>query len=110
MLGRTLKSSKANQIKEKDSYGIISPNNRQAAANAIRDLVSSIAMPVDDKVAIEHQINNLSRESEYMLDRIDSITKANNQLKVLLAYKEFLERNLEAVNSRLRALGHRTKK
>jgi hypothetical protein len=75
----------------------------RVAAKAVNDLISSMTMAVEEKVALQHQINNISRESEYMIDRIDSITR-NNQAKVLLAYKHFLMDNLESVNRRLKEL------
>lgn len=75
----------------------------RVAAKAVNDLISSMAMAVEEKVALQHQINNISRESEYMIDRIDSIAR-NNQAKVLLAYKRFLMDNLESVNRRLKEL------
>jgi hypothetical protein len=73
------------------------------AAQAVNDLISSMALAVEEKVALQHQIGNLARESEYMIDRIDGIAK-QNQKKVLLAYREFLKDNLEGVERRLKNL------
>ena len=75
----------------------------RAAAKAVNDLISSMAMEVEEKVSIQHQIIKLARESEYMTDRIDGIAK-ENQKKVLLAYREFLKDNLQAVDRRLKNL------
>lgn len=75
------------------------------AAAAVNDLISSMTMAVEEKVSIQHHINNISRETEYMIDRIDSITRSNQE-KVLLAYKEFLMDTLESVNRRLKELKH----
>lgn len=83
------------QIHEK-----LSDKARTAAAE-VRELIRSISMGAEERVTIEDHIMNISREAEYMLDRIDSIKKANQQ-KVLLAYKKYLENNLEAVNQRLK--------
>jgi signal transduction histidine kinase len=74
------------------------------AARALNDLISSLALAVEEKVSLQHQISNLARESEYMIDRIDGIAK-KNQKKVLMAYREFLKDNLEAVDRRLKDLG-----
>lgn len=73
------------------------------AADAVRELIRAVGIGVEEKIAIEDQINNISKETESMLDRIDSIAKRNQQ-KLLLAYKSFLERNLDAVDQRLKEL------
>lgn len=75
----------------------------RVAAKAVNDLISSMTIAVEEKVSLQHQINNIARESEYMIDRIDSINR-NNQAKVLHAYKQFLMDNLESVNRRLKEL------
>jgi seryl-tRNA synthetase len=76
------------------------------AAKKINDLVSSMVLAVEEKVALQHQINNIARESEYMIDRIDDIA-VENQKKVLLAYREYLKDNLESINRRLKELEHK---
>lgn len=76
----------------------------EEASEAVTALIRSIAMTIEEKVALEDQVRNISREAEYMLDRIDDITK-ENQKKLLLAYKKLLEQNLDAVNYRLKKLG-----
>lgn len=73
------------------------------AARAVNDLISSMALAVEEKVSLQHQINSLARESEYMIDSIDGIAKGN-QKKVLMAYKEFLKGTLQAVDRRLKSL------
>jgi hypothetical protein len=73
------------------------------AAKSLNDMVSAMTLAVEEKVSLQHQINNLARESEYMMDRVDRIAK-ENQKKVLLAYREFLKDNLQAVERRLKAL------
>lgn len=89
---------------EKRNKGLeeISEKARKAA-DAVNDLISSMTLAVEEKVALQHQIHNLSRESEYMIDRIDNISKAS-QKRVLLAYREFLQENLDAVDERLKDL------
>ncbi len=73
------------------------------AADAIRELIRSVSVGVEERIAIQDQIDNISKETESMLDRIDSIAK-RNQRKLLLAHKNFLERILEAVDQRLKEL------
>src|SRR5574342_164355 len=73
------------------------------AADAIRELIRSVSIGVEEKIAIQDQIDNISKETESMLDRIDSVAK-KNQRKLLLAYKNFLKHNLEAVDQRLKEL------
>ncbi|MEO9319881.1 MAG: hypothetical protein ABI361_04335 [Nitrososphaera sp.] len=73
----------------------------RAAADSVKDLIMSIGMNIENKIAIEDQINHLSHETESMLSRIDDVSRAN-QKKLLLAYKKFLEHNLAAVNHRLK--------
>lgn len=92
------RASKREQAHEKVSTGV------KEAADAIRELIRSISMGVEERIAIQDQIDNISKETESMLDRIDSIAK-KNQRKLLLAYKNFLEHNLEAVDQRLKELG-----
>jgi hypothetical protein len=87
-------STEDEQIHEK-----LSDKTRQAAEE-VRGLIRSISMGAEERITIEDHINNISREAEYMLDRIDSIKRINQQ-KVLLAYKKYLENNLEAINQRL---------
>ena len=73
------------------------------AARAVNDLISSMALAVEEEVSLQHQINSLTRESEFMIDSIDEIAKGN-QKKVLMAYREFLKGTLQAVDKRLKSL------
>jgi hypothetical protein len=57
-------------------------------------------MPLEEKVAMEDQINNLSHESNCLLDIIGN-SKKDYQKKLFLAYRKFLERNIDAVNQRI---------
>ena len=70
------------------------------AAESVRQLITAVGTTIENKIALEDQINGLSDKTESMLLRIDDIAKAN-QKKLLLAYKKFLEHNLEAVDHRL---------
>jgi len=91
------RTSKREQAHEKVSTKV------KDAADAIRKLIRSVSIGVEERIAIQDQIDNISKETESMLDRIDSIAK-RNQRKLLLAYKNFLEHNLEAVDQRLKEL------
>ena len=59
-------------------------------------------MKAEEKIAVEDGINNLAKEVESMLDRIEMASTTENQRKLLIAYKKFLEYNIEAVNQRLK--------
>ena len=89
-----VRSSENEQAYEKVSIKV------KDAADAVRELIRAVGIGAEEKIAIEDQINNISKETESMLDRIDSIAKENQQ-RLLLAYKSFLERNLEAIDQRL---------
>jgi hypothetical protein len=70
------------------------------ATDSVRSLIHSLSMPLEEKVAMEDQINNLSHESNCLLDIISN-SKKGYQKKLFLAYREFLERNIDAVNQRI---------
>jgi hypothetical protein len=72
------------------------------AADVIRGLIRSMKMNAEEKIAVEDGINNLTKELESMLDRIDMASTTENQRKLLIAHKKFLEHNIEAVNQRLK--------
>jgi hypothetical protein len=71
------------------------------AAHAIRKLIRSMKMNVEQKITLDDGINNLANEVESMLDRIDMASTTTDQKKLLAAYKKFLEHNIEVVNQRL---------
>ena len=50
---------------------------------------------------MEDQINKLSHESNCLLDIISNTSKKDYQKKLFRAYREFLERNIDAVNLRI---------
>jgi hypothetical protein len=88
---------KREQAHEKVSIAI------RDASDAIRELIRSVSIGVEERIAMQDQIEHISKETASMLDRIESTAKRNQQ-KLLLAYKNFLERNLEAVDQRLKEL------
>lgn len=98
----TIKKSGADieSKKTRDREGIW--RNTSAAADAIRKLIRSMKMNAEQKIVVDDGINNLAKEVESMLDRIDMASNTADQRKLLIAYKKFLEYNTKAVNQRLR--------
>lgn len=86
--------SKSDQAHERLSVKV------REAADVVRGLIRSVKMELEERIAIEDNINGISRQAELMLDRIESVSR-EKQREMLHAYKKFLERNLEAVNQRL---------
>lgn len=72
------------------------------AAHAIRELIRSLKMNSEQKITLDDGINDLAKEVESMMDRIDMASTVTDQRKLLVAYKKFLERNIEVVNQRLK--------
>lgn len=72
------------------------------AADAIRELITSMKMNAEEKITLDDGINNLAKEVESMLDRIDMASTTADQKKLLTAYKKFLEYNIVVVNQRLK--------
>jgi hypothetical protein len=70
------------------------------AAESVRSIIHSLNMSLEEKVAMEDQINNLSHESNCLLDIISN-SRRDYQKKLFLAYRKFLERNIDAVNQRI---------
>lgn len=73
------------------------------AATSILELIRSIGVSIEQRIGLEDQVNDISREAESMISQIEDLTKVN-QKKLLIAYRNFLTRNLEAVDQRLKAL------
>jgi hypothetical protein len=71
------------------------------ATDSIRTLIHTLSTPLEEKIAMEDQINKLSHESNCLLDIISNTSKKDYQKKLFLAYREFLKRNIEAVNKRI---------
>lgn len=69
--------------------------------DSILSLIRTLSTPLEEKIAMEDQINKLSHESNCLLDIISNISKKDYQKKLFLAYREFLERNIDAVNQRI---------
>jgi hypothetical protein len=72
------------------------------AVHAIRELIRSLKMNSEQKITLDDGINNLAKEVESMMDRINMASTTTDQKKLLAAYKKFLEHNMEVVNQRLR--------
>jgi hypothetical protein len=70
------------------------------AAESVRSIIHPLNMSLEEKVAMEDQINNLSHESNCLLDIISN-SRRDYQKKLFLAYRKFLERNIDAVNQRI---------
>jgi hypothetical protein len=75
----------------------------RSSAQAVKEELHSITLAIEERIAVDDHVNNMSQEMEYLLDSIDSIPRTS-QKKILLAYKRFLKENLEAVDSRLASL------
>ncbi|HEX7033875.1 MAG TPA: DUF5320 domain-containing protein [Nitrososphaera sp.] len=73
------------------------------AADAIKELIQSVSIGVEEKIAMQGKIDRISNEIESMLDIIDGIAR-KNQKEILIEYRNFLQRNLEAVDQRLKEL------
>ena len=72
------------------------------AVRDIRELIRSMKIGVEQKITLDDGINNLAKEVESMMDRIDMASSPADQKNLLSAYKKFLEYNIEVVNQRLR--------
>jgi len=70
------------------------------AAESVRSLIHSLSIPLEEKITMEDQINELSHESNCLMDIMSNSEKAY-QKKLFFAYREFLERNIDAVNQRI---------
>jgi hypothetical protein len=73
------------------------------AAESVRSLIHSLSMSLEEKISMEDQINNMSHENNCLLDIISN-SKKDYQKKLFRAYREFLERNIDAVNQRISEL------
>ena len=73
------------------------------AAESVRSLIHSLSMSLEEKIAMEDQINNLSHESNCLLDIISN-SKKDYQKKLFSAFRKFLIRNIDAVNQRISEL------
>jgi hypothetical protein len=73
------------------------------AAESVRSLIHSLSMSLEEKIAMEDQINSLSHGNNCLLDIISN-SKKDYQKKLFSAYREFLEQNIYAVNQRISEL------
>ena len=73
------------------------------AARAVNDLISSMALAVEEQASLQHQIDSLAPKVRVHDRRLDGIAK-ENQKKVLMAYREFIKGTLHAVDKRLKFL------
>jgi hypothetical protein len=85
---------------KREQYEKIWNKSRESVDN-IKELIRSIKMSSEEKIAVEDGIENLARDVESMVDRIAMASPMENQKKLLIAYKKFLEGNVEAVELRL---------
>ena len=70
------------------------------SAESVRRLIHSLNLSLEEKVAMEDQINELSHKSDCLLDIISSSNR-NYRQKLFLAYRDFLERNIDVINERI---------
>jgi hypothetical protein len=94
-------STGSKKTKDRDSTWL----KAEDAANGIRERIRSMKMNTEQKITLDDGINNLVKEVESMMDRIDMASNAADHKKLLAAYKKFLEHNIEVVNQRLRKKG-----
>ena len=73
------------------------------ASDTVGDLLKSIVVSIEDRIAVEDQVKSITRDADHFLDRVDMVKK-EKQKQVLLAYRTFLEENLAAVNYRIKKL------
>lgn len=85
----------------KQSKSRISRQSVQQAADAIRKLVRSASPSVEQKVAFERIIDSLTKEADYLLDEAEVIKKEGRK-KILLAYRELLSSQLDAVEKKIK--------
>jgi hypothetical protein len=74
------------------------------AANAMRGLIKSMRMSVEQKITLDDGISNLAREVEAMMDGIEMASGKPDQKKLLAAYKKFLEHTMDIVNRKLKEI------
>ena len=70
------------------------------SAESVRRLIHSLSLSLEEKVAMEDQTNELSHKSDCLLDIISSSNR-NYRKKLFIAYRDFLERNIDVVNERI---------
>ena len=98
----TIKKSRSDRRSKKIEDRERTWHKTDDAAHAIRELIRSLKMDSEQKITLDDGINNLAKEVESMMDRINMASTTTDQKKLLAAYKKFLERNIEVVNQRLK--------
>jgi hypothetical protein len=76
------------------------------AAQSFRKLVRSNVLIVEDKVVLEHIIDDLSHGTNAIFDIINNIPKPC-QKELLLGYKRVLQCSLDTVNVKIASLVYR---
>ena len=74
------------------------------ATRAISKLIRSMKMNPEQKITLDDGINNLAKEVESMMDRIDMASTTTDKKKLLAPYKKFLELSIEVVDQRLKEI------
>ena len=62
-------------------------------------------MRIEEKIAIEDRVKNISREADYVVDRIDHIANGIRRCSCsccACTYKKLLEQNVASVNNNYR--------
>ena len=67
------------------------------ATESVRSLIHSIILPLEEKIAMEDQINNLSHENSCLLDLITN-SDMDHQEKLFLAYREYLKCSINDID------------
>lgn len=96
-----MKMKKANLTVKRDKKEYEVSTRLIEVTDSILSLIHTLSAPLEEKIVMEDQINKLSHESNCLLDIISNISKKDYQKKLFLAYREFLERNIDAVNQRI---------
>lgn len=65
----------ASSSEERDICGERISNVISDASVAVNTLIRSIAVTIEEKVALENRVKKISREAYYVVDRIDDIAK-----------------------------------
>jgi hypothetical protein len=80
-----------------------STKDMQPALGTVPSFIStiySVSMPLEEKIVMEDHMKKLSHLFDCMLELISS-GKKEDQKKLFLAYRNSLERNIDAVNNRI---------
>jgi len=96
-----MKMKKAKRTVKRDKNEYEASTRLIEATDSIQSLIHTLSTPLEEKIAMEDQINKLSHESNCMLDIISNTNRKDYQKKLFLAYREFLERNIDSVNQRI---------